>query len=1043
MHELEIRERMYKMRVDYLASLPEKEQQLKEVWAIWRASPSESPEVADRLYRIAHNLAGSGAPFGFPEISIFGKEIADLIYTFIAESLPPNEELIDKVGTVMTQLSERIQACLKNGIALPSLPSAMSMIHENSNAKNKLIYIVDDDSEFADRLGVKLQDYGYQVAIFLSGLSFAFALERKRPDVIVMDMFLPEGALAGADVSRHIDTEGMSHIPVIFLSMRSDLESRLAAARTGAIYYFTKPIDMQALHQALEKITKDESLEPYRILLVDDDNFLTDIYSLHLEAAGFRVQVLNDPRQAIDTLYSASTDLIMLDVQMPHINGMELGMVIRQFEDYRYIPIVYLTGEYGIENRVTSLRLGADDFLAKPVAPEYLIEVLRSRIDKARTLKSGELCVQNALKELQHYKNALDQHAAVGIFDTNGKFIEINSRFCEISGYEREELIGQSFRKLKSGEHTRKNFYELWTSIASGNVWHGQLKNIGKQGNYFWTTTTITSILDEFGVPQHYVAILTDISPIKNLEKNLRCSKERLSLALEATHTGLWEWDLRSNTSYYNTGWLLLLGYAEGDEISWSSLIHPEDYSVTINSLLEHLSGNNDYYHTEHRKLNARGGWDWVLESGKILERDSEGDVVRMIGTMQIINERKTMESLKVKLQQQLIQSSKMEAMGHLTAGVAHDFNNILGGLLGYAELSSGMLNREHPKLDKLKRYLEEISVAGHRAAELVAQMLIFGHSSSDQEEGFLPLVHVKPLMKEVVNLLRSTIPATIEINHIIQDDGLTVVVQPVHIHQILLNLGINARDAMSEYGKLDFRQAAMSLDKQNCASCKLDFGGDFVEISVSDNGCGIPAHILPNIFDPFFTTKEVGQGSGMGLSVVHGIVHSLGGHILLDSRVGEGTNMRILLPRAEQHAKVEMTRTETLEHEEDLVLKGVRIMVVDDERTMTTMLHELLETHGAKVMSYTKSIDALQAFKMNPDAVDIVITDETMPELSGMHMGREMLKQRTELPIILCTGYSEHATSLSIPDEGISVFMSKPLNIPKLMKHIKQFTEK
>jgi CheY-like chemotaxis protein len=298
----------------------------------------------------------------------------------------------------------------------------------------------------------------------------------------------------------------------------------------------------------------------------------------------------------------------------------------------------------------------------------------------------------------------------------------------------------------------------------------------------------------------------------------------------------------------------------------------------------------------------------------------------------------------------------------------------------------------------------------------------------------------MQPVVKEVSYLLRSSIPATIELNYRIEDESLQARIQPVHLHQVILNLGINARDAIGEYGQIE-----ISLGRRQahgvCVSCSQSFTGNFIELRVKDSGSGIPDQQLAKIFDPFYTTKEVGKGTGMGLSVVHGIVHGVGGHIEVNSRSGEGTVIRILLPEVaageDAAAVADVVRT----YAQPGALAGLRILVVDDEQAMGAMLQELLSLRGAVVATYDKPVEALAEFMRNPAAFDLVITDEAMPDLSGMDMARVMLKLRPALPVILCTGYSEHATPEAARAAGISGFMTKPLDIGKLVEMAAQFT--
>jgi len=415
---------------------------------------------------------------------------------------------------------------------------------------------------------------------------------------------------------------------------------------------------------------------------------------------------------------------------------------------------------------------------------------------------------------------------------------------------------------------------------------------------------------------------------------------------------------------------------------------------------------------------------------------DSNGDVCGYYTIGVDITERKHAEQAAHDLRDQLTQATKMEAVGHLTAGIAHDFNNILGAMLGYAELSKHIAISNDPKT--ADRYLTEILKAGNRAKELIAQMLTFSRLSPEMKDGEAPVTLLVPVVKEVVSLLRSSIPSSIELNYQTESDELRAHIQAIHLHQIVLNLGINARDAIGEYGKINIFISVHHQDMTVCASCKHPFSGEFAKILVQDSGSGIPQNILNKIFDPFFTTKGVGKGTGMGLSVVHGLAHSLGGHILIETSTTKGSSISILLPLAQSSLA---TKNEpVIQLAQPLKsLPPIRIMIVDDEEMMSSMFHEFLTMHGAKVVSFLSPLEAFEAFKLKPDAVDMVITDETMPGLSGMHLAEQLLKLKPGLPIILCTGYSEHATAELAAEAGLAAFFLKPLHMAELLKKIRE----
>ena len=382
-------------------------------------------------------------------------------------------------------------------------------------------------------------------------------------------------------------------------------------------------------------------------------------------------------------------------------------------------------------------------------------------------------------------------------------------------------------------------------------------------------------------------------------------------------------------------------------------------------------------------------------------------------------------------MREQLAQSTKMEAIGHLTAGVAHDFNNMLGAIMGYSELSQHMLVAGNA--ERVGHYQDEILKAGTRAKELIQQMLTFSRLSPEGASVNVPVIGLGLIVKEVVSLLRSSIPRTVDLNYTIETEDLCARIQPVHLHQIILNLGINARDAMGEYGRIDITLGRLNAEGVICDSCNKEYAGDFAKITVKDSGSGIPEHVLKKIFDPFFTTKGVGKGTGMGLSVVHGLVHGLGGHIQVRSSPENGTEFSILLPLDVSDVAPEVIAEQHL----PMNIKGVRIMLVDDELGMLAMLHESLAAQGAELVSFSDPKLALGEFTQHPQRVDLVITDETMPGMSGMALAGCLLAIKPELPIILCTGYSDHANPEMAKQAGIAGFFYKPLKMDELLRKL------
>jgi signal transduction histidine kinase/ActR/RegA family two-component response regulator len=392
-----------------------------------------------------------------------------------------------------------------------------------------------------------------------------------------------------------------------------------------------------------------------------------------------------------------------------------------------------------------------------------------------------------------------------------------------------------------------------------------------------------------------------------------------------------------------------------------------------------------------------------------------KGDVDTIRGIVRDITEKK-------KLQQQLEQSQKMEAIGTLAGGIAHDFNNILGVISGYLDLTIDDLK----KGTTVRRNIEQVIASTNRAKDLVKQILTFSRRDSRE----LKPLRIGVIITEALKLLRSTLPTTIEIHKEINSTTGIVLAEPTQIHQVIMNLCTNAAHAMRDTGGiLDVRLSELHLDEESAAVFNHISPGRYHRLSVSDTGHGIEPTNLKRIFDPYFTTKNPGEGTGMGLAVIHGIVKSLNGEITVYSEPGRGATFHVLLPASE----VTEEETNELKTEEDKdnvpYGKGERVLLVDDEPLLVIVGQRLLELLGYRVTTATNGVEALEIFKSTEDPFDLVITDYTMPKMTGLQLSKKLKEIRPGLPIILCTGFSETVTADQIKGLGIQKLLLKPID--------------
>ena len=410
---------------------------------------------------------------------------------------------------------------------------------------------------------------------------------------------------------------------------------------------------------------------------------------------------------------------------------------------------------------------------------------------------------------------------------------------------------------------------------------------------------------------------------------------------------------------------------------------------------------------------------------------DEENNIYAICGVAEDV-------TAQFQLQRQLQQTQKMEAIGQLTGGIAHDFNNVLASIMGYTSLAK----RQNKQLDdeKMTGYLAQITRAGERARDLVQQLLAFSRG----DVGGLQVLQPELLAKEAIKLLASLIPSSILLNLKIRNNNQKhfIEVDPVQFHQSIMNLVINAKDSISDdTGKIDVSLKYLPQVKHICDSCHLGFSGKYIQLSVTDTGEGISKEIVERIFDPFFTTKEIGKGSGMGLSMLHGIVHGSGGHIVVKSKRSKkesGTTIEVYFP--------EVKSTEIQEQDVEYVVEkvenknvGKTILVIDDEVMITHYLSDLLESEGYKVISFNDPLIGLNFFNDNNSKIDILVTDQTMPGLTGIELAKTIKEKGHDIPVILCTGYSDFSVDIQNLDTGIDVFMNKPFENDLLLQHISQ----
>jgi len=520
-------------------------------------------------------------------------------------------------------------------------------------------------------------------------------------------------------------------------------------------------------------------------------------------------------------------------------------------------------------------------------------------------------------------------------------------------------------------------------------------------------------------------ALELEIQERKAAEKDLLDSETKYRLLAENAKDVIWVRDLNMNLVYVSPSVEKVRGYTVEEAMSQSieEVLTPDSLKKALSLFARFRQMENseqaDQYlvELEHRCKNGRTIW---LELRMSWMHDKHGKRSGILGVSRDISERRQLED-------QLRQSHKLEAVGTLTGGVAHDFNNILNIIIGNTDLALDDIPDGNPA----SVCLDNIRTASLRATDIIKQLLNFSRKTDPD----LQPLKIIPIIKDVLKFLRSTIPSNIRFKENISDEDITVRTDPVQINQVIMNLCINAYHEMEETGGiLEIAVMKDTLDEDAAGQYPDLTGGDYVKLMVSDTGSGIDPAIFDKIFDPYFTTKETGKGSGMGLSVVHGIVKNHNGAITVDSNLGKGTTFTIRLPAAAIKPGAE---TETAG---EVPVGNETILLVDDEHLIVSMTEDMLKRLGYEVEARMNPVEGLELFRSKPDRFDLVITDMTMPQMTGVEFSKKLMAIRPDIPVIICTGHSARISAEKAREIGIAAYIMKPVikqEIATTIRHV------
>jgi len=764
-----------------------------------------------------------------------------------------------------------------------------------------------------------------------------------------------------------------------------------------------------------------------RILIVDDLEANVLLLEQMLREDGYTaISATRDP-SAVSALHRKHRyDLILLDLQMPVMDGYQVMEGLKEIEAGGYLPVLVITAQP--DHKLRALRAGARDFISKPFdLPEVLLRVRNMIEVRLLHLKLADF-------NFARLENS-QRIAGLGDWELNPatKHLVWSEGIYRILGLKRREdaCNAETFDRLvHPGDRAfvRQRQMTVPGKAARVEFEHRIVRPDGSVRHLH----QIIETTGDAGRPARILGTMQDITDRKLAEGALRESEERFKFVARAVSDVVWDWDLAGGTFWWNDGFLTTFGFTAGEMDpsveAWTGRIHPEERDRVMDGIRHAISAGAEIWTGEYRFARKDGTHAFVSDRGYIL-RDAAGKAIRMVGGIRDLTEQKKVEA-------QYVRAQRMESMGLLAGGIAHDLNNVLAPIL----LSLELLKRDPANDARRIKILNTIYVSCCHGADLVRQVLSFGRKL----DGKRVALQLRQLIDEHKGIISGTFPDSIKIAVEVSPSLWPIWGDVSQLHQVLLNLAVNARDAMPQGGKLTLAATNLTIDAQYAGTSQQSLvgsnqqvrAGSYVVLSVRDTGVGIPPEARDRIFEPFFTTKEVGKGTGLGLATVHTIVKSHGGFINVYSEVGNGTTFKVYLP-ADPALKAIVTAVpfpvELPRGRDELVL------VIDDDFSIRDITQQTLENFGYRVLTASDGAEGIALYAKQESQIAVVITDMMMPVMDGPATIRVLRRINPEVRIIAASGFTSGENVARARKAGVKHHLSKPFTAESLLRLLRE----
>ncbi len=618
----------------------------------------------------------------------------------------------------------------------------------------------------------------------------------------------------------------------------------------------------------------------------------------------------------------------------------------------------------------------------------------------------------------------------VWVTNGEGRVIGDTSSWRAFTGQTEEEMSHTGWMEVVHPEDRLRIGVAWKQAVAGGEPYSSEYRIRRADGEWRLIVARGAPVRDISGEVQSWVGLITDITDRRRAERALLETRQRFERIVRATTDAVWDWDFESGEVWWNEGISTLFGYAEkdvdSDEAWWLGQIHPDDREAVAAEVHRAIDGTDPIWSGEYRFLRADGSYANVFDRGRV-QRDESGRAVRMTGGMADITERKQAEEALRQSEERLRQSQKLEAVGRLAGGVAHDFNNLLTIISGYSDFIKLGLRPEDP----LRRCADEIAGAAERAAVLTRQLLAFSRKQLLQ-----PVVlDLNRVVGDMSTMLGRLIGEDVEFETRLTSNNTFVLTDPGQLEQVLVNLVVNARDAMPSGGTLAVETSVVTVGESYAREHPGLPSGEFVMLAVRDTGVGMDAETREHIFEPFFTTKEQGKGTGLGLATVYGIVAQSGGSICVHSEPGRGSTFEIYLPATDAEHETPSGSAPITGDARD----GETVLLVEDEQAVRAIAIATLKHHGYHVLEAQSPDEALTICESFEAEIDILVTDVVMPKMNGRDLATRVERMRPGIRVLFMSGYSEDVIAhQGVLDEDLA-FLQKPFSPEGLARKVRE----